>query len=38
MGLKQRVDEFESEVRLVTPPSVVKAIAAGYPVQLHKSA
>ena len=37
-GAEQRVDEFESEVRLVTPPSVVKAIAAGYPVQLHKSA
>jgi hypothetical protein len=29
-GAEQRVDEFESEVRLVTPPSVVKAIAAGY--------
>lgn len=28
----------ETEVRVLTPPSIVRAIAAGYPVEIHPSA
>jgi hypothetical protein len=36
-GPKVEVDDSRFQVVLVTPPSVVRAIAAGYAVQMHTS-